>query len=201
MNDYSRVKYSEDGKALVKCPNDWEGEFVVPKGVESIGEGAFKGCVSLKKIAMTDSVTGIAYCTFHGCESLKNIVIPSNVTHIEKYAFIDCKNLTEVHIGVEHLENLEVNECAFVGSPVKNCTLYVPNGAKKAYRMHKVFGEFGKIVEESRGNVDDNCEFLTKDDIFDLDSIPMDILDKGFQRYHPCDLNINRKNGINEKNQ
>lgn len=60
--------------------------------VESIGYGAFEGCVGLKSISIPDSVTSIGYFAFSGCSSLENITIPfvgtkSNVAETDTYQY------------------------------------------------------------------------------------------------------------------
>ena len=75
-----------------------DGKFVVPKGVTSIGVGAFAWCKNLKEIRIPDSVTSIGHSAFYGCESLKEIHIPEGVTSIGNDAFCGCKSLTEIHI-------------------------------------------------------------------------------------------------------
>ena len=52
--DYA--SYSRDGNILIRCPPDFTGTFEIPDGVKHIGEGAFKGCRSLKYVTIPDSV-------------------------------------------------------------------------------------------------------------------------------------------------
>lgn len=53
-----------------------------------------------------------------------------------------------------------------------------------------------RIVKESIDKFLDGKTGASKDDIFDLDRIPMEVLDKGFQRYHPYTLNISHRNPL-----
>ena len=50
------VKYSDDGKTLIKCPKDIEGEYVIPEGVTKIGEGAFSFCTLITSVIIGKDV-------------------------------------------------------------------------------------------------------------------------------------------------
>lgn len=71
-------------------------EVIVPDKVRIIGEGAFKGCASIKKITLPDSVERIEKHAFKGCRKLEQITMPSNLKFIGDYAFHRCHNLKEV---------------------------------------------------------------------------------------------------------
>ena len=110
------VKYSKDGRKLLKAPQGLNGTYsirkgtkiicdrafvdckslrsiVIPDGITSIGYGAFSGCKSLADIVIPDSVSSIGDCAFEGCKSLCSLVIPDSVTSIGEGAFYDCKSL------------------------------------------------------------------------------------------------------------
>ena len=62
-------------------------------GCTSIGDSAFKGCISLKSISIPASVTSIGDNAFAGCRSLESIAIPDSVTSIGDNAFAECESL------------------------------------------------------------------------------------------------------------
>ena len=74
-------------------------ELIIPEGVTSIGNSAFRGCRSLTSITIPESVTSIGKSAFEDCCSLTTITIPKSVTSIGDLAFCWCSNLTSITIG------------------------------------------------------------------------------------------------------
>ena len=58
-----------EGKKLIKC-YDMSGETtaIIPNGVESIENGAFAGCRSLRKVVIPSSVLTVGECLFVNCK-------------------------------------------------------------------------------------------------------------------------------------
>ena len=93
------VKYSRDGKKLLKASSSWRKEYVVREGTEVICDGAFSCCFSLQSITIPNSVTKIGDRAFRDCESLQSITIPNSVTKIGgDEAFSGCYSLQSVTI-------------------------------------------------------------------------------------------------------
>ena len=115
------VKYSKDGRKLLKAPSDLKGDFsfkegtkiicdsafsmcnfltsiIVPNSVTSIGEGAFSGCILLFKIIIPNSVTSIGDLAFMDSNALSHIVISNSVTSIGDGTFYGCNSLTNIVI-------------------------------------------------------------------------------------------------------
>ena len=57
---------------------------VIPNGVTTIGESAFRSCTYLESVSVPNTVTYIDDKAFRECSSLENIVLPYNVRLGEK---------------------------------------------------------------------------------------------------------------------
>ena len=96
--DERGVKYSKDGRKLLKVPRELSGAYSVKEGTRIICDEAFWWCRSLSKIVIPSSVTSIGDRAFDTCSSLSEIVIPSSVTSIGDSAFDTCSSLSEIVI-------------------------------------------------------------------------------------------------------
>lgn len=86
----------------------------IPGTVETVGNGAFKGCDSLNTVIFQDyiSETGvqrnatIGESAFEGCDGLRTLMLSCNIKKISTAAFKDCKHLSSVVIpwGVQKIE-------------------------------------------------------------------------------------------------
>ena len=92
------VKYSKDGRKLLKAPYELNGIYSIKEGVRIICNNAFFCCRSLTDIVIPDSVTSIGDKAFYRCSSLTSFVIPNGVTRIGNGAFLGCSSLKEVAI-------------------------------------------------------------------------------------------------------
>ncbi len=105
QNDYQ----VEDG--VLKSYTGREETAVVPEEVHTIGEGAFKGCVSLRKVVLPPGLVRIMDGAFKGCRRMQEVQIPEGVSHIGSYAFHRCHELREISLPSSVRE---LGDCAFL---------------------------------------------------------------------------------------
>ena len=137
----------------VICENAFEGEFdyvnyhgisdieniVIPNTVESIGQGAFQDCVSLKQISLPQSIKRI-YCGAFFRSSITEITIPDSVEYIAEVAFGCC---------------LELRKIVFKGCPILKDfyleprveIIIIPKGTKD-YFIQQIPNYIDKLVEQ-----------------------------------------------------
>ena len=107
---------------------------VIPFGVTSIGEYAFRNC-TLAYITIPNSVTTIGISAFQSCKALTSIEIPNSVTTIERYAFRDCTALEYI---IFMPNTPPSNSSSFLFDWFKDCSklsiIYVPDAALNTYK-------------------------------------------------------------------
>lgn len=81
------VLFNKEKTELILCPEGKEGEYVIPDGVSSIKNYAFKNCNKLNSVIIPNTITQITQQTFYKCSKLESITIPASVTSIGSYAF------------------------------------------------------------------------------------------------------------------
>ena len=107
------VKYSKDGRKLLKASRELGGVYSVKEGTRIICDRAFSSCCSLSEIVIPSSVTSIGDSAFDTCSSLSEIVIPSSVTSIGERAFSSCTSLKYISIPKSVI--------CLNGNPFANC--------------------------------------------------------------------------------
>ncbi len=70
-------------------------KLIIPEGVTTIGEGAFRG-TNIESVTLPSTLVSIGVGAFLDCENLTQITIPSSVTSIGIAAFAGCVNLKSV---------------------------------------------------------------------------------------------------------
>ena len=123
VEDEFGVKYSKDGKRLLRAPFKLDGKYTIKKGTMVICDGAFEWCSDIAVIRIPNSVKSIGVKVFSFCKNLTSIHIPNKVISIGNGAFKDCNNLTSIHIpdSVTSIRNSTFLNC-------KNLTsIRIPN--------------------------------------------------------------------------
>jgi len=87
-------------------------DLIIPSGITSISNGAFKGCDSLTSVTIPNGVTSIGCMAFYWCTNLESVVIPKSVTFIGSYTFRGCKNLKTIYYEGSQFDwsNIEINK-------------------------------------------------------------------------------------------
>lgn len=119
--DIDGVLFDRTLKTLHAFPGGWSGGYVIPTGVETIGDHAFQDCAlvtgvtfpgtmkrigdhafqhgsRLTSISLPDSVMYLGYDAFQGCVGLTNLTLPDNLASLGGGAFADCTGLSRVTI-------------------------------------------------------------------------------------------------------
>ena len=165
VEDEYGVKYSRDGRRLLKVSNSLDGSYKIKENTKVICNDAFWGCTSLScivipnsvtyigddafsmtalsSVVIPNSVTSIGKGTFWNCTFLSSIVIPNSVTSIEKQAFDGCTSLSSIVIPDSVTD---IGESAF-----SSCTslsgVVIPNSVKSiGYRMFSSCTSLSSIV-------------------------------------------------------
>ena len=89
------VKYSKDGRKLLRAPKVLIGAYSVKEGTRIICDLAFYFCDSPSEIVIPSSVTSIGDRAFCGCSSLKYISIPKSVICLNGNPFAKWKGKLE----------------------------------------------------------------------------------------------------------
>ena len=87
--DERGVKYSKDGRKLLKAPGKLSGAYSVKEGTRIICDTAFFFCGSLFEIVIPSSVTSIGDWAFSFCSSLIYIFIPKSVIYLNGNPFAE----------------------------------------------------------------------------------------------------------------
>ena len=96
-------------------------ELLIPYGIASIGNSAFRKCTSLTSVSIPDSVTSIGSSAFYGCTLLK-----------EMY----CKSTTPPTGSASMLNNNALDR-----------KIYVPRGSVDAYKSAEYWSEYASYIE------------------------------------------------------
>lgn len=140
------VEFSDDRKTLVKCPQDFKGEYVIPDGIEIIGNDAFGQCNGISGVEMPNSVIYIESLAFSQCPNMEYVILSNNLRTIGSSAFYDCGYLCCI---VLPRSITSIGLAAFAG-----CTglqeIYVQVGQKERFsKMDGLKGLEAKIVERT----------------------------------------------------
>ena len=141
------------------------------KSVTSIGDCAFKDCISLTSVTIPDGVKCIGHSAFYECTSLKSITIPDSVTEITGSdgsvrtdgAFGMCTSLESVKLSenLERIDSRTFNGCSAlknitIPGSVKSIGAYAFNGTAIINNQTGVFKYVDKWLIYAFGDFNEN---------------------------------------------
>ena len=109
-----------------------------------IGHSTFSDYTELTEVILKDGVEVIGSIAFQGCKKLTLVDLPSSIKTINPQAFQLCPMLTDVYCRTS--EMLDITEDVFDWNLSDNLTLHVPSALLNAYKAHKAWGRFHRIV-------------------------------------------------------
>lgn len=114
--NYSSVNgilLSKDKKTLIRCPEDFSGQYNIPSSVEIINKDAFYSCKKLTNVIMPNTVKTIEDAAFIFCENLQNFSLSSSLETIGEDAFKGCNSITSITIpsSVQNIEPYALAYC------------------------------------------------------------------------------------------
>ncbi len=89
----------DEGRTLlVSRQGDERESYDIPEGTSSIGESAFSGNGTLRRVTIPGTVRLIGEAAFEGCENLSEVTLCDGVSEIRENAFAHCIQLKSIHL-------------------------------------------------------------------------------------------------------
>lgn len=110
--------------------------------VTSIGDYAFKGCISLTSATIGSGVTSIGQEAFT-MTKITSLTLPNSITNIKGWAFYGCSGLTS--ITVEAITPPTLGNSAF--NNTNNCPIYVPSASVNAYKTASGWSTYADRIQ------------------------------------------------------
>lgn len=98
FSDYEGIIFNKDQTTLAHAPRAFSGSFIVPDGVQTIGENAFIKSRSLTSVTLPEGLIQISKHAFDSCSNLTHINFPEGLISIGDSAFFGCTQLTSITI-------------------------------------------------------------------------------------------------------
>ena len=166
------VKYSKDGRKLLKVSGELSGAYSVKEGTGIICDRAFAWCCSLAEVVIPNSVTSIGDLAFSGCRSLTEVVIPNSVVCINDNPFFDWNGKLEcLSPSFVYEDNILFNKdrSRIISFRNQKLTSYViPNSVTSigGFAFHKCESLTGVVIPNSVTSIGDRtffgCSSLTE---------------------------------------
>lgn len=119
--DSKNPKYRSENNCLIEKETNTlvlgGSNSIIPIGITSIGEFAFRNRQKLKNVTIPDGVISIGEHAFRGCYGIESIVIPESVTEIGGHASYDdgafsyCTSLESITVDSQNPKYRSENNC------------------------------------------------------------------------------------------
>lgn len=109
-----------------------------------IDQSTFSDYPELTEVILKDGVEFIGSAAFQGCEKLTLVDLPASIKTINPQAFCLCPMLSDVYCRTS--EVLDISDDVFDWNLSDNLTLHVPSALLDAYKAHKAWRRFHRIV-------------------------------------------------------
>ena len=165
------IKFSEDGKTLLKYPNNLSGKiYEIPESVIEIGDLAFDSCDRLERVVIPDGVIRIGVRAFRNCYDLNRADLPDHLIEIGGYAFKGCDNLERLWISdsVKSIGDGAFSPYTEVVVSPDNLAFYVDDGGelieRRRMRLLHFHGKYrkGYAIPKSVLSIGENAFFDCK---------------------------------------
>lgn len=95
-NDKHGGLFTKDMTTLLRMPQSFHGDYVIPTGVTTIGFCAFDSCSKLSSLVIPEGVKTIQQYAFTNCSSLTSLTFPASITSYGWFITKGCTSMTEV---------------------------------------------------------------------------------------------------------
>lgn len=117
---------------------------ILPDQLKEVGRGAFYRA-GLEEVTIPPLVESLPDGTFQECSSLRTVVLGEAVARVSTYCFAGCTALTTLQLRC--VQPPMCDTTAFDTDAFTRCTLIVPKGSGAIYRNHSLWGRFEHINE------------------------------------------------------
>lgn len=114
----------------------------LPQNIETINDGSFVFCVSLKQIVFPNTLSSLGESIFSYCDSLKNIFIGKNIKQLNARTFEEYKG--NITIDEKNPNFIKIDDVIF--NKDKTELIYCPPTKKGDYVIPKTVKEIGEYA-------------------------------------------------------
>ena len=178
------ILFNKDKTKLMRYPEGIKNvDYIVPEGVETIGNSAFHQCEFLKSVTLPSSIVNLENSAFGWCHNLTTVNIPDGIKKIGDFSFYDCNSLNNINLG-NHVEYIGDETFSYCVS-LKNIT--IPNTVESIGKCAFMYCRGLSSI-----TIPDNVKSIGADAFLYCDAIeavilPSNILSIGIGAFDACE--------------